>query len=151
MYDMGVYSLQAARYCGGQEPIAVTAQQSTSRPAIYRDVDETTTFELEFPNGVSAHCKTSFGMSMNSLRVNCANGWYQLEPFQSYSGIRGITSDGRRLEVAIDNQQATQMDDDAIAILHGRPLLVPGEEGLRDVRVVEAIFKSARTGQRVII
>jgi glucose-fructose oxidoreductase len=151
MYDMGVYSLQAARYCSGEEPIAVTAQHSTSRPEIYRDVDETTTFELEFPSGVLAHCKTSFGMSMNSLRVNCEKGWYQLEPFQSYSGIRGTTSDGRRLEATVDNQQAKQMDDDALAILQGRPLLVPGEEGLRDIRVVEAVFESARTGRRVVI
>jgi glucose-fructose oxidoreductase len=151
MYDMGVYPLQAARYCSGEEPIAVTAQQSTSRPEIYREVDETTTFELEFPGGAIAHCKTSFGMSMNSLRVNCEGGWYQLEPFQTYNGVQGITSDGRTLKATFENQQAKQMDDDALFILDGRPLLVPGEEGLRDIRVVEAVFGSARTGQRVVI
>ena len=151
MYDMGVYPLQAARYCSGAEPVAVTAQQSAGRPEIYREVDETTIFDLEFPDGVVAHCKTSFGMSMNSLRVTCENGWYQLEPFQTYSGIRGVTSDGRALDARIDNQQARQMDDDALAILQGRPLLVPGEEGLKDIRVVEAVFRSARTGQRAVI
>ncbi len=151
MYDMGVYPLQAARYCSGEEPVAVTATQTTARPEIYRDVDETMTFDLEFPSGSVAHCKTSFGLSMNSLRVNCENGWYQLEPFQSYSGIRGITSDGRRLDAAIDSQQARQMDDDALAILERRPLLVPGEEGLRDIRVVEAVYTAARSGQRVVL
>jgi glucose-fructose oxidoreductase len=151
MFDMGVYPLQAARYCSGQEPIAVTAKQSTYRPEIYKEVDETTTFELEFPGGVWAHCRTSFGMSMNSLRVNCEKGWYQLEPFQSYSGIRGTTSDGRPLNAVIDIQQAKQMDDDALAILQGQPLLVPGEEGLRDIRVVEAVFESASSAQRVLI
>lgn len=151
MYDMGVYSLQAARYCSGAEPVAVTAQQSTSRPEIYREVDETMVFELEFPDGVVGHCKTSFGMAMNSLRVNCEKGWYQLEPFQTYSGIRGLTSDGQALNAALDSQQAKQMDDDALAILQGRPVLVPGEEGLRDIRIVEAVFRSASTGQRVVI
>ncbi|HYE38186.1 Gfo/Idh/MocA family oxidoreductase [Methylocaldum sp.] len=151
MYDMGVYSLQAARYCSGEEPVAVTAQQSTSRPEIYQEVDETMTFELEFPSGLLAHGKASFGMTMNSLRVNAEKGWYELEPFQTYSGIQGITSDGRRLNATIDNQQAKQMDDDALAILQRQPLLVPGEEGLRDIRVVEAVYRSARTGQRVVI
>ncbi|MBS1212558.1 MAG: gfo/Idh/MocA family oxidoreductase [Proteobacteria bacterium] len=148
MYDMGVYPLQAARYCSGEEPIAVIAQHSMGRHEIFREVDETTTFELEFPTGVVAHCRTSFGMSMNSLRVNCEKGWYQLEPFQTYNGVQGITSDGRPLNAKIDNQQARQMDDDAFSILEGRPLLVPGEEGLRDIRVVEAVFESARTGRK---
>ena len=151
MYDMGVYSLQAARYCTGEEPIAVTAQHFTTRPTIFQEVDETTVFQLEFSSGAVAHCKTSFGMSLNSLRVNCETGWYQLEPFQTYTGIAGTTSDGRLLNAAIDSQQAKQMDDDALAILQGTPLLVPGEEGLRDIRVVEAVFSAAKTGQRVVI
>jgi glucose-fructose oxidoreductase len=88
---------------------------------------------------------------MNSLRVNCEKGWYQLEPFQMYSDIRGSTSDGKALDAFLDNQQAKQMDDDAFAILHSQPLLVPGEEGLRDIRVVEAMFSSANTGRRIVI
>jgi len=151
MYDMGVYSLQAARYCSGEEPIAVTARQSTSRPEVFQDVDETMTFDLEFPSGIKAHCKTSFAMSMNSLHVDCEKGWYQLEPFQKYSGIRGSTSDGKILDAFLDSQQTRQMDNDAFAILHNQPLLVPGEEGLRDIRVVEAIFASAQTGRSIVI
>jgi glucose-fructose oxidoreductase len=151
MYDMGVYSLQAARYCSAEEPIAVTAQQSTARPEVFKDVDETMTFDLEFPSGIRAHCQTSFARSMNSLRVNCEKGWYQLEPFQAYNGIRGSTSDGKTLDAFLDSQQAKQMDDDAFAILHNQPLLVPGEEGLRDIRVVGAIFSSANTGRRIVI
>jgi glucose-fructose oxidoreductase len=46
-------------------------------------------------------------------------------------------------------QQAKQMDDDALAILQKKPVLVPGEEGLRDIRIVEAIYKAAASGQRV--
>ncbi len=151
MLDMGVYPLQAARYCTGEEPLAVIAQQSTSRPEMFSEVDETMTFDLEFPSGAVAHCKTSFGLSMNFLRVNCERGWYQLEPFQSYTGVRGVTSDGRVLSPSAENQQARQMDDDALAVLQGQPLRVPGEEGLRDIRVVEAVFKSAKSGEPVVI
>lgn len=151
MYDMGVYPLNATRYTTGLEPIAVTARQSTTRPEIYTEVDETMHFELEFPNNIRASCETSFGKGMNNLKVTCSNGWYQLSPFQAYSGIGGMTSDGRKLNATIPNQQARQMDDDALAIMNNKPVLVPGEEGSKDIRVVEAIYRSVKLGQRVLI
>ena len=49
MGDMGVYALQGARLASGEEPIAVTAQASTTRPEIYHEVEETMMFQLEFP------------------------------------------------------------------------------------------------------
>ncbi len=151
MYDMGVYALQAARYCTGEEPIAVTAQHSTKRPHIYTEVDETTHFQLEFPSGATADCATSLGQGMNNLKVTYTDGWASLSPFQAYSGIRGETSDGTKLNATIPNQQARQMDDDALAIMEDKPVLVPGEEGLRDIKVVEAIYRAAANGKRITI
>jgi glucose-fructose oxidoreductase len=152
MYDMGVYPLNAVRYATGLEPIAVTATPSTTRPEIYTEVEETMKFDLEFPNGITAACETSFGKSMNDLRVTCKNGWYSLTPFQSYGGIRGTTSDGKSLNASIPNQQARQMDDDALAILNNaNTVMVPGEEGLKDIRVVEAIYRSVKEKKRVLI
>jgi glucose-fructose oxidoreductase len=151
MYDMGVYPLNAARYSTGLEPIAVTARQSTTRPEIYKEVDETMNFELEFPDGITAACETSFGKSMNDLEVKCSKGWYKLSPFQSYSGIRGSTSDGKNLSAVIPNQQAKQMDDDARSIINSTPVMVPGEEGLKDIRVVEAIYRSVIQKRKVQI
>ncbi len=151
MGDMGVYPLNALRYGTGLEPIAVTAKASTTRPEIYTEVEETMHFELEFPGGVTGIGDASFGKSMNKLRVNCARGWYELSPFQSYSGIRGTTSDGVALDAKIPNQQAQQMDDDAAAIINDTPLLAPGEEGLKDTIVVEAIYRSVAAGQKVTI
>jgi len=151
MYDMGVYPLNAARYSTGLEPIAVTAQASTTRPEIYTEVEETMNFNLEFPGGATAACETSFGKSMNDLRVTCSKGWYNLSPFQNYSGIKGSTSSGIILPPTTANQQARQMDDDALAIMNNNPMLVPGEEGLKDIRVVEAIYKSVAEKKRVEI
>lgn len=151
MYDMGVYPLNAARYVTGEEPIAVTARHETQRPEIYTEVDETTFFSLEFPSGARAECMTSFGKNVNELMVNADDGWYGLSPFQSYSGIKGETSDGKKLNKRISNQQAKQMDDDALSILENKEPLVPGEEGLRDIRVVEAVYRSAAEGKRVSI
>ncbi len=151
MYDMGVYPLNAARYSTGLEPIAVTAEASTTRPAIYKEVEETMKFDLEFPGGVKAACETSFGKGMNDLMVTCSKGWYKLSPFQAYSGVNGITSNGTKLNATIANEQATQMDDDALAIINSKPAIVPGEEGLKDIKVVEAIYRSVKEKKRVVI
>lgn len=152
LYDMGVYCINGIRYAVGEEPTRVLrAQQTTTRPELFGDVDETTEFELEFASGLVAYGRTSVGELINELHVECARGNYQLAPMQAYTGVQGATSDGKALDAPIDNQQAQQMDDDARAILEDRPLMVPGEEGLADIRVVEAILESARTGGPVDI
>ncbi|MFN8357415.1 MAG: Gfo/Idh/MocA family oxidoreductase [Spirosomataceae bacterium] len=150
MYDMGVYALQGARLATGEEPIAVTAQHFTTRPEIYKEVDETTLFQLQFPSGAVATCQTSFGIQMNYLQVNCEKGWFRLDPFSAYSGNKGSSSAGA-IDFPLKSQQAKQLDDDAQALLQGQSLLVPGEEGLRDIRVVEAIYQSAKSGKVVKI
>lgn len=150
LYDMGVYCINAARYAAGEEPIRVAkARQWTQRPALFSEVDEWCEFELEFPSGAVAHCRTSFGEKLDVLNVRCEAGSYRLQPMQSYSGVRGAASDGTLLDRRIENQQAQQMDDDALAIIEQRAPLVPGEEGLRDVRIVEAIQRAVRSGQAI--
>lgn len=139
MFDMGVYPLNATRYSTNMEPVAVSA----THPEMINNVDETTTFTLRFPNDLTADCKTSFAESMNRLEVTCEEGKYYLEPFQSYSGVKGRASDGTILEPFGKNQQAVQMDDDALAILEDKPVMVPGEDGMKDIIVVEKIFESA--------
>jgi glucose-fructose oxidoreductase len=145
LYDMGVYPINGARHATGLEPIAVSGIQTSPREA-YKDVDETTVFEMEFPGGIKAICETSFGKSSNYLDVDCTDGWYRLRPFQSYSGVRGETSDGVELAPDPHHQQARQMDNDALAIKTNSAPRVPGEDGLRDVRIVEAIMESSRKG-----
>jgi predicted dehydrogenase len=151
LYDMGVYSINAIRYASGQEPVrVVSARQWADRPEVYTEVDESTEFELELPSGVVAYGKASRFDNDNSLRVEAANGWYQLRPLQSYDGVVGTTSDGSPvLAQAFDEQQARQMDNEALALIEGRPPLVPGEEGQRDIRIVEAIIRSAQTNAPV--
>ncbi len=150
MYDMGVYPLNAIRYASQLEPIKVlSAKQSTKRPKVFSEVDETMEFSLELPGGIIAKGKTSLGQRLNHLKVDCKKGWYELKPFQSYSGIRGRTSDGIRLDAYISNQQAKQMDDDSLAIINNTDVLVPGEEGMRDIRIVEAIYQAAASGKAV--
>lgn len=146
LYDMGVYPINAARYATGMEPIAVSGQQWSKRKDMYDEVDEFTDFELEFPGGITAKGETSFGKSTNYLDVDCEEGWYRLRPFQSYTGVQGETSNGTVLPPDPHHQQTRQMDHDALAILQNQAPIVRGEEGLADIRIVNAIMESSRNG-----
>lgn len=151
MGDMGVYSLQGARLATGEEPIKVMAKSHTTRPDIYHEVEETMIYQLEFPSGALASCQASFGISMNHLQIQYEKGWLRMEPQSGYKGNKGEMSDGTKIGMDIGLQQPHQMDNDALSIINNKPMLVPGEEGLRDIRVVEAIYRSAAMGGKEVV
>jgi glucose-fructose oxidoreductase len=152
MYDMGVYAIQGARLGTGMEPIAIlSAQTSTTRPEIYKDgLDETAVAQLLFPGNVIADIKTTFGEGTNFMNITCEKGMISLQPYSEYTGAHGKSPLGP-IEVSyqVPFQQAKQMDDDAMSIMRNEPMQVPGEEGLRDIRIVRAIYESAGSGKRV--
>ncbi|TVR70314.1 MAG: gfo/Idh/MocA family oxidoreductase [Marinilabiliales bacterium] len=150
MMDMGVYPLQAARYVTGEEPLLVSAQTFVTRPGKFEGVDEVTSFQLEFPGGTIATLDTGFHANYNHLYAFAEKGWFELRPFSAYSGISGRTSAGE-LNFPEINQQAAQMDEDAANMMAGRPVRVPGEEGMKDMIVVDAIFESISTRRNVIL
>ncbi|MEO6230046.1 MAG: Gfo/Idh/MocA family oxidoreductase [Ferruginibacter sp.] len=152
MYDMGVYAIQGARLGTGLEPITIlSATTSTTRPEIYKNgLDETTTAMLEFPGGVTANIKTSFGENVNFMDINCEKGDINLAPYSDYNGIKGKSPLGEiYFPYDVPWQQANQMDDNAMSVMQSKPMLVPGEEGRRDIRIVQAIYQAAATGQPV--
>lgn len=150
MMDMGVYPLQAARYVTGEEPFLVSAQTFVTRPGRFEGVDEATTFQLKFPGGKVASLDTGFHANYNHLYVFAEKGWFELRPFSSYKGISGRTSRGE-LNFPEINQQAVQMDEIAENIMAGQPVRTPGEEGLRDMIIVDAVYKSIATKRSVIL
>ncbi|WP_462255199.1 Gfo/Idh/MocA family protein [Ferruginibacter sp.] len=152
LYDMGVYAIQGARLGTGMEPITIlSAKTSTTRPEIYTNgLDETTVATLEFPGGVVADIKTSFGENVNFLDISCEKGNINMAPYSAYAGLKGKSNLGEiNFSYQVPWQQAKQMDDDSRSIKEGKPMLVPGEEGLRDIKIVEAIYKAAALGQAV--
>lgn len=154
IYDMGVYSIQGARLGTQLEPIAVkSAKVWTERPEIYKDgLGEIVEAELEFPGGVVGKVKTSFFENINHLKIECEQGTIEMSPFQGYSGNKGKSPLGEiNFPYQVPMQQAMQMDADSLAIMGNKPMPVPGEEGLKDIRIVEAILESARSGKRVLI
>lgn len=147
LMDMGIYAIQGSRYTLGQEPIAVKATQEKTRPDFFKEVDETIWWELEFPGGFVAKGKSSYNHNWGYLKAKTAKGFFELEPAYGYGGLDGKTSNGP-MNIPNVNQQALQMDDFANCINTKKPTRVPGEEGLKDMLVVDAIYRSLASGKK---
>ncbi|MBL7741637.1 MAG: Gfo/Idh/MocA family oxidoreductase [Chitinophagaceae bacterium] len=151
LMDLGIYCIQGFCYTTGMEPIAVRAQEGKKTDMEkFREVEQSLSWQFEFPGGIVAEGKTSYADSMNNLRAEADKGWFEVDPAYNYSGQRGATSDGA-MDFKHVNQQAKQMDDFADAVMNNRPTPVPGEMGRRDVKYLQAIYKAMRTGERVEI
>jgi len=151
LMDLGIYCVQAARYTLGMEPVAVTAQEGAKTDLDkFREVEESMTWQLEFPGGIKARCRTSYSEELDIIHADAEHGWARLEPSFPYRGIKGKTSQGV-MDLPEINQQAYQMDDFAKAIQENRPTPVPGEMGRQDVKILQAIYRAMETGERVEI
>lgn len=147
LLDMGIYSIQGMRYITGKEPLYVTAKEEKTGNPLFAEVEETISWELEFPGGLKATGATSFSKSGGYLKAQAEKGTFELNPAFSYRGIKGKTSEGSMNFPSV-YQQALQMDDFAQCVLQNKPTRVPGEMGLKDMKVIEAIFKSVKSGKK---
>ncbi|HEV7714286.1 MAG TPA: Gfo/Idh/MocA family oxidoreductase, partial [Steroidobacteraceae bacterium] len=150
LMDVGIYALQATRYLTGEEPIEVTAVETKTDTAKFAEVDESITWQSRFPSGAVANCSTSYeAAGINRFKVHAERGWFGLESAFGYTGNRGARSDGKEIALPAQDLFAAEMDDFARCILEDQPSKVAGEEGLRDVKIMMAIYESARTGRAV--
>lgn len=155
LMDIGIYSLNAARYLTGEEPVEVSAMESTDRSdPRFRNVEDQIDFQLRFPSGVIASCVSSYSSGHNAYRVTGTKGWVGLEPATAYEGhqmwkrVEGKTAP-ITLPAPAKSQFVGQLDHLAESVLTGIPLRASGEEGLRDMRLIEAIYRSAREGRAI--
>jgi predicted dehydrogenase len=150
LVDVGIYALQATRYLTGEEPVEVSAFESKTDPVKFAEVDEQMSWLARFPGGTVANCAASYNMTgLNSFRVHAEHGWFGLDPAFAFARNWGERSDGKPIALPEPDLFAAEMDDFARSILEGRPSKVSGEEGLKDVRIMMAIYESARTGKAV--
>ena len=147
MYDVGVYAIQGARYASGEEPIAVTAQEFKTDPVKFKEVDETIFWQMEFPSGAVCTSVTTYASSTERLFASYENGWIELRPAYGYGPLAGKTNKGP-LEIPHTNHQALQFDGMGRAILENKEITATGEEGLKDMKVMEAIYRSISSGKK---
>lgn len=154
LMDIGIYSVNGARYMVGEEPTWVTAQETKTNPQKFKEgVDETITFQMGFPGGALASCLSTYSMSnLDRFFVNGEKGYGELQPATGYGPIQGRTHKGPLTQPHITHQ-TIQMDEMAAIILDGKKPLIPvgGEEGLKDMKIIDAIYEAVRTGRKVTL
>ncbi len=154
LMDIGIYALNGARYMTGEEPNWVTAQETKTDPVKFKEgIDETIQFQLGFPSGAVASCLSTYNMNyLDRFFLNGQKGFAELHPATSYGPIKGRTHKGE-LEPSRVNQQTIQMDEMAGIILQNKKPVVPvnGEEAVKDLAIMDAIYKSCETGGKIAL
>jgi predicted dehydrogenase len=153
LMDIGIYALNATRYLSGEEPIAVNAMtHTTPNDPRFTEVEENINFQLQFPSGILANCTSSYGVNLGRFRVFKPRGSFELDPASSYTGLRMRVFRGGAIEERILPQRdhfAAEMDHFSTCVQTNTEPLTPGEEGLKDMRIITAIYEAARTGRTV--
>ncbi len=161
--DIGIYCLSFARFVTGEEPVQVMGHTwSTPGDPRFAEVEENVAWQMRFPSGVVAQLSAAYDAhEARTARLHFRTATVQLDPAFSYRGIRlrvrrrsphhpDVELDEERVSGEVD-QFAAEMDHMAECVLTGRRPLTPGEEGLQDHRVMEAIYRSAREGRMVAL
>ncbi len=154
LMDIGLYALQATRYCTGEEPLEISAMEYTDRNDVrFKEVEDQINFQLRFPSGALGQCTSSYGYAgQNRIRVIGTKGWVELEPATGYTGARLRMKIGPNLserDIRPVDHFAAEMDHMSECVMDNKEPLTPGEEGLRDLKYMMAIYEAARTGKTV--
>ncbi len=154
--DIGLYDLNTTRFLLGEEPAEITAMiGSTPGDPRFREVEENIMWHMRFPGGaLTSHMSGYDAHESRRYRVHAPTGWIDLDPAFAYRGLRLRTAkaDGKyenitEHHIEEKNQFALEMDHFADCVKQGRQPFTPGEEGLQDHRVMEAIYQAAQTGR----
>ncbi|MDF1505533.1 Gfo/Idh/MocA family oxidoreductase [Roseisolibacter sp. H3M3-2] len=160
LYDIGIYSLNGARYLTGEDPVEVRATYRKppgspgpgGRPI---DVEQGIAWTMRFPGGAVAHCTSGYDFqNVKRIQVMAERASLALDPATEYEGNRLIVTRERGREEPKLGESSLQfvgeLDEFASAIRENRePRRGTGPEGLHDVRIMQRIYEAARTGRPV--
>jgi glucose-fructose oxidoreductase len=156
MYDLGVTCINAARSLFGTEPAQVMAMTARTSHRHGGDVDEGTVALIRFPDECLVHLHASFGEEpIAALRIFGEDGWIQLDNAYLHDApvTLALSRRGHRETLSFEptDQFAAELSYFSNCVLHDRAVEPSGIEGLQDVRLVEAIYRSARDGRPVTL
>jgi len=156
LYDIGVYCINAARHLFRAEPTEAMAISVNAGAAKVKEIDESTAALLRFDGDRVAAFVTSFNAAdIGSYEIVGTKGSIRVDPGYEYAeGLSfSTTIDGktRHERAGKRDQFAPELLYFSDCILRNREPEPSGREGLQDVRVVQALYKSAKTGRTVSI
>jgi glucose-fructose oxidoreductase len=156
VYDMGVYCINAARYLFGAEPTSLMAFSANNGDKRFQKSDEMTSVVMRFPDERLATFTCSFGAAeVSRYTLTGTKGLLTAEPAYDYSmGLKHRITIGDKTKTKSfpkRDQFAAELIYFSDCVLRNREPEPSGLEGLADVRIIRAIYESARTGRTVEI
>jgi predicted dehydrogenase len=155
MFDTGVYSIQAGCYISGATPIALTAFPSTTDPGYPPGIEETMKVAFEYPGGVTHEGRATYTAGREEFIVHAEHGTFSCTGKSFSQSVHGkpmpkqiVLPDGTKPTIPDTLQLAVLHDRFAEAIRTKQPFACPGEMGLRDIRILEAIYESVAQGSK---
>ena len=150
-FDTGVYPVQAACCLTGKVSVSVRAFPATRhKDLVPAGAAETMSFELLFDDGFQALCRASYGTSFHPCTTLGPKGSVEILPGDKgsvYGQSGGNKPNPKRLVVnkkEVPAEDTLLLDVFAKAITNKTPFKADGAMGLRDIRIVEAIYASAK-------
>jgi predicted dehydrogenase len=156
LMDLGVYCVNTTRWLAGEDPIDVTAHAWRNDKTRFRDVEEGISFRLQFPSGLVVQGTSTYGAAPSSfIFIQGSKGWISLSPAFPFDEERVLTGkiEGRWFEkkFKLVDEFAPEIDAFAEAIQKKGSVVADGEQGLRDMKIIDAIYEAAKTQTSVVI
>jgi glucose-fructose oxidoreductase len=154
LWDIGIYCINAARGLFQAEPEEVLAWAASKDDARFREVEEMSSVLLRFPGERLASFTCSFGAAtVSTYRVIGTEGDLSLDPAYAIGKdiVRTSTVKGRTSTKTFParDQFAPEITYFSDCVRSGEEPAPSGEEGLADVRVIEALYESIAEGRAV--
>jgi len=153
LMDVGIYPLNEIRWLLEEEPSEFTAVSTTRDHSSGRfaDVEQTLNWTMKFPSGIVAALGCTYGADMPGfLRIHGDKGSLEITNAYSYQGPHLVSlGGGAHIDTATQGEATFHFQLEAEyftnCIRTGTVPKTPGEEGLHDLRAIEAIYKAAGT------
>ena len=153
--DIGIYALNGAMFYLGEVPESLTAQvHAPDGDPRFAEIEDVCAVQARFPSGAVAHMSSSYTTGANRISIFGDQALATLSPATAYHDNRLEVTKGGSVETVTTPEQSDvqfhrEMDHLSLAVRNGTPVRTPGEMGLRDVAIIEAIYRAALTGERV--
>lgn len=158
MFDYGIYGLNGAlMYLGDVAPVDVSAVYTTPPgDPRFAEVEGGLQYRMRMANGAMVHGSTSYyTFSVNRQSLVGTKGAMSMEPANGYDHNFLRLRKAGSADMVVDSissipQFAGQIDGFSLAARNNVPHLTPGEMGLRDIVLIDAIYRSADAGGAVV-
>lgn len=153
MYDIGIYGLNGALYHLDGQPVEVSAVYTApANDPRFSEVEGGISWRMKLSSGAIVQGSSSYCYSyVTRHNYQGEAGQISMEPASTYYDNDLVLARNGQPKAILNpgipgSQFAAQVDGFSQAAASNTPHRTPGEMGLRDIRIIEAMYKSADAG-----